>query len=211
MAMQIRTDNVSLIHCFKSRFLAVGLLSLVAITGCSSISVQKYDPNSAEQPQGIPFYLTKPMKKITTTTYEFRKLSDENKKVLFSKKVESIEIINIVDKKTTYTINKTKAFAGETKFEFQRTVPTTSGTGDASSADLSIVKTEDKEGITEFLKGLVEGAKSAVEAAKAAKELAKGAGPALFVASSDDQQLIAKLLEKDILVVTSVEVKFEDM
>lgn len=211
MKMQVRHYNAPPITCLRGGALAIGIVSIVAIVGCSSISVQKYDPNSTEQPKGIPFHLTKPMKKITTTTYEFRKLSDENKKVLFTKKSDSVEIVNVVDTKRTFTINKIKAFAGETKFEFQRTEPPAAGAGNASSADLSIVKTEDKEGLTEFLKGLVEGAKSAVEAAKAAKELMGGASPALLVASPGDEQLIEKLLEKDILVVASIEVRFEDM
>jgi len=189
-------------------FLASGLLCFLNINACSSISVMRYDPAGTKEPQGIPFYLTKPMKKVTTTKYEFRQLPGAEK-VLWKTEFEVLEVINVVDTSKMFTINKPKAFAGETKFEFHRTVPAVAGVGDASSTDLSIVKSEDKEGITEFLKGLVEGAKSVVEAAKTAKEAGGFGIMSLAGTPEKEAEFIEALFGRNILVVKSVSITLD--
>ena len=190
-------------HVSVTLFLAFVLLYL---TACSSIKVMKY--NGEGEPGGIPFYLTKPMKKITTTKYEFRELQ-QPATILWSTELKMLEVINVVDTSQMFTINKLKAFAGETKFEFQRTVPAVAGVGEASSADLSVVRTEDKEGITEFLKGLVEGAKSVVEAAKTAKEAGIFGMMNLAGTPEKEAEFIEALFGKGILVSKSVSITLD--
>jgi hypothetical protein len=182
------------------------LMLLFNLIACQTVSVKRYDMGSKQDPEGIPFHLTRPMKKITTTKYSFKKLAADrvNNQDLFSTEVVSLEIVNVVDTSRAFTINKYKAFFGETKFEFQRTQPG-GEKGEASSTDLSVVKTEDKEGITEFLKGLVEGAKTGIEGAKQLK----GAAPVPFALDENEADFFTEMLAKDILVVKTVSVDLQ--
>ncbi len=130
------------------------------VSGCSSVRVRALNP---EKPDGVPFMLTKQLVKVTTTTT--RILSLRTLQVVRESGSVEREVIEVMDPTRAYSINKTRPFAGESKFSMERT----------NASNLAKLSVEDKEGVTEFLKGLAEGAKTLVEAAAAAKEAAGGA------------------------------------
>lgn len=174
------------------RFAAMVLI--LALAGCSSIKVERLN---RENPSGLPFYLIKPMVKVTTIEYTFYSLS-QNKEIGKVRAVDK-EIVTVPDTSAAYTVNHQRAFAGETKFKLER----------SNSYDISKIETENKEGITEFLKGLVEGAKTISEIAKEA-EKAKAA-PA-GVITSDEATYFNALAQKDVAVFKSViNVSFEEL
>lgn len=169
------------------------LAAVLLLWGCNSIDIKKLDPGN---PAGIPFYMTKPMLETTTTEYVFRKLDSGDK--LFEYRSEETKIVNVIDKEAAYTINHTRAFAGESTFKLGRSIVTNG----ISGSDLSSIEVINKEGITEFLKGLFEGTKQLTEAAK---ELAKeGAGAAGAGVDSNEASIFEKLLAAGIIVTKHI-------
>lgn len=161
----------------KYKFLLlVPLLAIVA--GCSSIRVTKLD--SSKDPDGIPFYLTKQIVQVTTTTTTIRKISTMEE-VSKYKSVER-QIVEVIDPANAFVVNKTKPFVGESKFSVERT----------TSSNLTKVAVEDSEGLTEFLKGIFEGAKTLTEAAKTAASFGGAAPlPAPAVSGDTEKALLA--------------------
>ena len=149
---------------------------LAIVVGCSSIKVTKLD--SSKDPDGIPFYLTKQIVQVTTTTTTIRKISTMEKISEYTS-VER-QIIEIIDPTKAFAVNKTKPFAGESKFSVERT----------TSFNLTKVAVEDKEGLTEFLKGIVEGAKSITEAAKTAASIGAAAPLAAPAVSGEAEKVL---------------------
>jgi hypothetical protein len=170
------------------------LLSIIAgslMLGCSSIHVKTLDKGS---PEGLPFYMPKPLVKVTATTYNFFK---EGAITPFTSgtTVEK-EIITVIDPSSAYTINHRRSFAGESTFKVE-----------AANGAITSVESVNKEGLTEFLKGLVEGANNLEEVAREAAAVAKPAG-----AITDNESTYFQMLaQKNILVVKSVAISFETL
>lgn len=170
------------------------IVLILTLGGCSAIKVERLDPN---QPSGLPFYLTKPMIKVTKIKYVFY----DKSKATTVQTVDTVEkeIVTVPDKSAAYTVNHLRAFAGETKFKLER----------LNSYDISKIETENKEGVTEFLKGLIEGAKTLTEVAKEADK-AKAAPASVY--SEAEGTYFANLAQKDILVFkTIVDIAFEEL
>jgi hypothetical protein len=181
----------------------VALASLLA--GCYSISVKKLDPSD---PGGMPFYLTKPVKQTTTTTFTLTRIADAQgttlaePKVVATHKIVEVAVIEVLDRSQAYTLNKFKAFAGESKFKFER--PT-----QASTSAISKAEVEDKEGITEFFKGLVEGAKTLTELAREGAKATAGKPAGLM--TEDESGVVTALLNKGYLLLKTVDVTLTDL
>jgi hypothetical protein len=167
------------------------VICILLLVGCSSISVSKLDTNN---PSGFPFYLTKPMFKITSTTLTFFDIKE--KKVIETKTVEEQEVVSVPDRNAAYTVNHARPLSGESKFSVDRT-----------NGEISKIAVENKEGLTEFLKGLVEGAKTISEIAKEAPT--KGA-PAGAITESE-ASYFNNLLNKDIVVFKSSTIRYADI
>lgn len=137
------------------------LLGLLLV-GCTSLEVKKLD---AKNPGGVPFYLTKPVKRELTITYDFFLIATGAP--IGTSTVKQVDIINMIDRDAAYTINHRRSFAGESKLKLER----------STGADISKIEVENKEGVTELLKGLFQGAKDIAEtAASLASGAAKPAG-----------------------------------
>lgn len=174
---------------FIVMFLLFGLL------GCSAIDVEKLNTSD---PEGLPFYLDKSMIKVTKITYEFYRVSDGV--TIKTINTEEREVVSVTDKNAAYTVNQTRSFAGENKFGLER----------SNDHNINKVSTENKEGLTEFLKGLVEGGKTLTELAK---EGAKGSAAApAGVFSEGESTYFSTLAQNGILVFKTItSISFEDL
>jgi hypothetical protein len=171
---------------------AIALLAL-GLSACGSVAVEKLNP---EDPSGVPFYLTKPMKKITTTEYTFLDANQNPPLVLRQYQSVEAQIVNVVDRSAAYTINHTRSFAGESTLKLKRSA----ADNGISSSDLAEVEAESKEGLTEFLKGLFEGAKTLSEAQKTLAE----AGAVAGAVTEGEATYFGTLLEKGIMVTKKI-------
>lgn len=176
------------------------MIALVFVfVGCSSIKVARLNP---EKPAGLPFYLTKPMVKVSQIKYVFKKLP-ELKDVVYTIETIEKEIVTVPDKKASYTINHIRSFLGESTFKVERS----SGTGTGNS-DIAKLETTNKEGITEFLKGLFEGSKSLAEAAKTIGMAAPPPG----LVTPDEAAYFKDLVSQGLVVFKTVEkIWFEEL
>lgn len=170
------------------------IMIIIGITGCSAITVEKLNQND---PSGLPFYLEKPMMKISKINYRF--IDMKTWKEITSVNTEERTIENVLDKSSAYTVNQYRSFAGESKFDLERT----------NSYNVTKIGTENKEGITEFLKGLVEGTKTLTELAKEGAKASSGA-PAGY--DEGESGYFQKLAEKDVMVIkTTTSVLYQDI
>lgn len=180
------------------RLIIMIALAFVFVGGCSSIKVARLNP---EKPDGLPFYLTKPMVKVSQVKYIFKKLPDLSE--VYTIETLEKEIVTVQDKKASYTINNIRSFVGESTFKVERS----SGTS-TNNSDIAKVEVVNKEGVTEFLKGLFEGSKSLAEAAKTIGMAAPPPG----LLTTEESNYFQKLVEKDILVFKTVEkIWFEEL
>lgn len=168
--------------------------------GCSSIKVARLNP---EKPAGLPFYLTKPMVKVSQVKYVFKKTADLSE--VYTIETLEKEIVTVQDKKALYTINHIRSFVGESKFTVERPTGTTT-----NNSDIAKVAIENKEGVTEFLKGLFEGSKSLAEAAKTISEVAPP--PSGLLTTEEASYFKELLLNEKIIVFKTVEkIWFEEL